>query len=221
MTIGLILLVLAALEFFVGFRFIFTYQKGPTSLFFGLFCIGSAVYVGANGMGYTGWVVTPTVAERLAWAGGAIATSFFLPFSMSFPFARQTIPTLLAVSLWPIALFVPGFLFSSAFIAPEKNIPIFGSGYATSTGPYFTLFVVFLAVYWAWSLANLVGSFFRSDGLHRWQIKIVFLGTLASLLVTVFFDVYMPLTTVSRLGYVGSLATSAWLGATAFVLLRK
>lgn len=46
MTIGIILIILAVLELLLGLQFLFRYQKGPTSLFFGLFCVGSAIYVG-------------------------------------------------------------------------------------------------------------------------------------------------------------------------------
>lgn len=48
MTIGIILIILAVLELLLGLQFLFRYQKGPTSLFFGLFAIGGAIYVGTH-----------------------------------------------------------------------------------------------------------------------------------------------------------------------------
>lgn len=220
MTIGIILIILAVLELLLGLQFLFRYQKGPTSLFFGLFAIGSAIYVGANGFGYVGWPFGAVFAERLSWAGGAIGTAFFLPFSFNFPIARGRIRDWMPLALWPVALFVPGFLATDVFVAPDRIIPTFGQGYRTSPGPMLWFFIAFLGVYWVWSLLNLSRAHRTSDGTHRWQLKMIIAGTLISVGATFAFDVAVPLLTTTQLGYMGSLFTTAWLGFTSYILLK-
>ena len=47
------------------------------------------------------------------------------------------------------------------------------------------------------------------------------IGTFISLAGSMVFDVAVPLIVPSHFGYVGSLLTSAWLGMTAYILVRK
>lgn len=220
MTIGIILLVIAAGELVLGLWFITQRSRNQTTLWYGLFALGSAVYVGANGLGFVSDVQYGKLAENFAWAGGAIATAFFLPFSYSFPIPRRPLRELVILALWPALLFIPGFLFSGAFIT-QQRIVHFGNGYKTAQGPYMWFFLVFLAVYWLWSLANLIGTIRRSDGTNRRNTNIILGGTLVSLVLTSYFDVFIPLTEPSRVGYIGSLMTIVWLGSALYVLMKK
>lgn len=220
MTIGVILVIIAAGELILGLWFLTRRSRNQTMLWYGLFAISSAVYVGSNGLGFILDVGFGRMAENFGWAGGALATACYLPFSYSFPIPRRPIRELLILVIWPVLIFVPGFLFSNAFLAQERIVS-FGTGYQTVEGPYFWLFIIFLAVYWGWSIGNHIRVFVRGDGATRGNVGIILVGTLLSLIVTMYFDVLKPITAVSTLGYVGSLMTTFWLGSALYVLLKK
>ena len=160
------------------------------------------------------------LAESLGWVGGALATIFFLPFSFSFPIARRSFRELWTVVIWPLLVFVPGFLVTDLFIN-QRALSRFGEGYETASGPYMWVFILFLIVYWSWSIYNLVLSYRKLDGIHHKQLQIILFGTMISLSATLFMDVYIPLTQVSHIAYVGSLFTVVWLGSSTYILLKK
>lgn len=218
MLIGLILLAIALTEFFLGLYFIFRYEKQQSTMWWGLFFIGASIYVGANGVGFL-WD-NLYFAERFGWAGGALATSFFLPFSFSFPTPQRSVRELLPWVVWPIIVFGFGSLFTNLFIE-EQGIISYREGYQTAAGKFFWLYILFFTTYWVWAIANLVKSFLRSDGIHRWILKIILIGILTSLLVSTIFDITLPLISKSRFGYLGSLFTSVWVLFTGYILVAK
>jgi hypothetical protein len=220
MIIGWILTVLAVAQLILGLRFVFGYQRNQTLVWYGLFMIGVGLYVGANGLGYLKAILTQSQAEHLAWTGGAIVATFILPFSYSFPLQRKSVRELLPLVLWPLALFVPGILWTNAFIL-QQAIVNFGDGYTTQPGAYFPLFLIFFALYWVWAFVNFIRSYKASDGIHRQQLTIFLIGTIASIVIAAYFDILKPLTDATRFGYIGSLCSSIWFGFTAYILLKK
>lgn len=220
MNIGYVLLLLSFAEFFLGLYFLTRYKNQQSTFWYGLFCIGVAIYVGMNGMGYTNALIAGRFAEHLSWAGGALATAFFLPFTYTFPLPRWRVSESLPWAVWPVVLFVPGFLFSNIFVV-QQGIVRFGEGYKTATGEFFWFFLLFFVSYWIWSIVNLVRSYRIADGIRRLQLKVLLLGVLLSLAGSTVFDIYMPLTNVVRYGYMGSLFTSAWVGVTSYIILKR
>ncbi len=218
MIIGYILTLLGVIEVGLGLYFLFRYQKSPATISYGMFALGSAVYVGANGIGYlTGSFF---IGERLGWVGGILATIFFLPFSLSFPFPRKSWQELLPWIAWPTAIFVLGLLFTDLFIEQSGTVK-FGEGYKTATGEYFWLMTLFIAIYWIWSIANLVRSHHISGGFQRRILQYVLVGTIISLSGAIIFDVIYPLVETSKLGFLGSIFNVAWLGMTAYILVKQ
>lgn len=220
MITGTILVILALAQLILGLRFIFGYQRSQTLVWYGLFMVGVALYVGANGLGYLKLLLTQGQAEHLAWTGGALTATFILPFSFVFPLQRKSARELLPWVLWPLLIFVPGILWTNAFILQKANVN-FGNGYMTQPGSFFPFFLIFFALYWLWALVNLVRSYRGTDGIHRQQVKIFLIGTLVSVLISSYFDILRPLTSATQFGYVGSLCSSIWFGFTAYILLKK
>lgn len=218
MIIGYILTIIAATEVILGLYFLVRYQKSPTSVSYGLFALGSAVYVGANGLGYLSGSFL--IGERLGWLGGFLATVFYLPFSQSFPIPKKRWRELFPWILWPLLLFGGGILFTNMFIT-VSGLSRFGEGYKIATGAYFWLLLVFLLSYWTWSVTNLIRAHRISGGSQRKLVKYVMIGTFISLAGSLIFDVAIPLIVPNNFGYVGSLLTSAWLGMTAYILVKK
>lgn len=218
MVIGYILLALALAEFILGLFFLTRYKNQQSTFWFGLFCIGSGIYVGANGLGYISSVYF--IGERVGWLGGMLATTTFFPFSLSFPFPQRNFRELVPWVVWPAAVFSAGILFSDAFVMGHGAAKYY-TGYMTQPGKLFWFMIVVFIFYWSWSLTNLFRTFQKSDGIHRKNLNLIIVGILISLLISVFFDIVLPLVTVSSYGYVGSIMTSAWLGVTSYILVAK
>lgn len=218
--IGWILLIIAVAEFCLGLFLIFGYQKSQATFWYGLFAVSAAIYVGANGLGYVGGVISGQFAEQLAWVGGINTAFFFLAFSYSFPLPVKNNMDLLPWVVWPVGLFTIGIFFSEVFVG-EKFIPSFGSGYKTEAGPLFWFMILVIGLYWVWSVTNFIRRARISDGVFLRNIQLILAGIFCSLLVSSVFDIYMPLMNVTRFGYVGSLFTSVWLGFTSYIILKK
>ncbi len=218
MNIGYILLAIAVAELYLGVWFLIRYQKSPATVFFGLFAIGSAIYVAANGLGYV--LDNLFIGDKIGWAGGVIATACFLPFSLSYPISRHSWRELWQLALWPVAIFVPAVLLTNAVVQRQATYH-YAEGYKTSPGELFGLLLTFVGVYWIWSVTSLIVHRRKSDGSHRRNLSVVLGGVLASLAVTTAFDIILPLVTKSHFGYIGSLFTSFWVGATGYIILKK
>ncbi|GEM_PF-5498247 len=218
--IGWTLLLIAIAEFFLGIWFLTRYQRNQATLWYGLFAISASIYVGANGLGYANWLITGQLAEQLAWVGGINTAFFFLAFSFSYPLPIRNNKEIFPWVLWPVGVFTLGILFSEAFIG-HQHIVVFGKGYTTDTGSLFWLMILVFGIYWIWSVTNFIRRARALDGVFRRNIQLILAGIFCSLLVSSVFDIYMPLTNVTRFGYVGSLFTSVWLGFTSYIILRK
>jgi len=217
MQIGYVLLAIALAELFLGLRFLFTYHKQQSVIWYGLFCIGVAIYVGANGIGFL--TESAYYGERLSWVGGMMATTFFLPFTFVFPLPRRQVSETIGWVVWPLLVFIPGLLLTNAFVN-ERGITRFGQSYQTSTGELFWLMIGAFLCYWVWSLRNLIASFRASDGIHRRNLRLILTGIIVSIIFAIIFDILIPLVTKSSVGYVGSLMTSAWLGVTTYIIRK-
>lgn len=221
MIIGYILLLIALAEVGLGIWLLTKYQKNQATFWYGLFAIGVAMYVASNGFGYIIHAISGGFNERIGWVGGVILTSAFLAFSYSFPLARKKWSELFPWVIWPFAIFVPGFFLTNVFIKQNGLLHYGAGGYQTDPGPYLWFFLIFYGVYWLWAMINMATTWSRTDGVHRWQVKVIALGTLTSLIIGTVFDVVIPLFTAQRYGYVGSLFTSVWLGVTSYIILKK
>jgi hypothetical protein len=218
MLIGYVLLLIALAEVILGLFLIFRYQRSQATTWYGLFAIGIAIYVATNGLGYM--QNNFYIAERFGWIGGLMTAIFILPFSWSFPLPRKKISELLPFVIWPLAVFVPGILLTNIFLREDAVINYI-AGYQTAPGPYFWFMLMFFFVYWIWALANLIYRYTKSDGQHRWMIKMILIGIGLSLVVSVAFDIIYPLVAISKIGYVGSLFSAIWLGFTSYIIIKR
>ncbi len=220
MLIGYILILISLAELVLGSFLIFRYQRNQAQIWYGLFAMAVAVYVLGNGLGYVGALISANLSEHLAWVGGMATAIFFLPFSFTYPLPRRSARELIPLTIWPLIIFVPGLLLTDLFVR-QQVIVKFGQGYMTDTGSYFWFMIAIFAVYWIWAIKNILLHHKNSDGLHRKNIKLIMIGLATSLLVSSFFDIYMPLTHLTRFGYIGSLFSAVWLGFTSYIILKK
>lgn len=219
MIIGYILLAIALVALIIGLRFVFVYNHSQSTIFYGLLAIGVAIYVGINGAGYIGALVGPQVV-RWGWVGATIATVFFLAFSYSFPLPKKLYRELLPWWLWPTLIFLPAFIFTE-LLTVNNNTLTYPQGYVRQDGPYIWVFLIFFAIYWLWALWIMINRFRVADGIHRWQLRLILIGSICSLVVATLFDIIIPESGGTGSGYVGPFFTSIWLGFTSYILLKK
>lgn len=220
MTIGYILVALAVVEAIIGLYFLVRYEKTLSAIFYGLFCVGIAAYVFANGIGYNGIILSGDGSERLAWIGVTLLTSAFLGFSQVFPFPRKRLADMLPSLLWPNLLFSPLFLFTD-LIVEKTNIQHYSDGFFRIAGPLYLTYLLFFTTYWIWILINLTRSFRSSVGFQHWQLSVLLFGSTISLVFALFFDIILPQVTANHFSYVGSLLSTVWLGATTYILVKR
>ncbi len=220
MVIGIVLITLSVSEFLLGLFFILGYQRKQATIWYGLFLFGVSVYVGANGLGYLEALVRPQVAEQFAWMGGVLTAVFILPFSFTFPVARKKVVDLVPIVVWPALLFPLGLLLTDLIIIRE-GVVRFVEGYQTNQGPYFYVMIAFFAVYWLWALLNFVRNIMGSDGMHRWQLKMILIGLTASLLSSSYFDILLPASSGSASSFIGALMTSVCLFFTSLIIIKR
>ncbi|MEK7637601.1 MAG: histidine kinase N-terminal 7TM domain-containing protein [Patescibacteria group bacterium] len=218
MLIGYILILISLAELVLGIFLISRYQRSQAKIWYGLFCIAIAIYVGGNGLGYLRNNLY--IAERVGWVGGILTAIFILPFSFTFPLPRKRFSELWPLVIWPAIIFVPAILATNILLNNNGEIS-YRLGYSTLKGPYFWAMLGLFGVYWVWALINLFWRRSHSDGIHRWQLNSLLLGIVVSLVVSVTTDIIFPLVTKSTIGYVGSLFSAVWLGFTAYIILRK
>lgn len=218
MVIGYVLLAVAFAEFALGLYFLTRYKTQQSTFWFGLFCFGVAMYVATNGLGYMR--NSFYIAERFGWVGGMLTAIFILPFSWTFPLPRKRIGEVLPFVIWPLVVFTPGILWTDIFLRADAIVD-YVQGYQTAPGPYFWFMLMLFFVNWVWALGNMLYNFSRSDGHHRWMLKMLLIGLGLSLIVSVATDIIYPLVTVSKIGYIGSLFSAVWLGFTSYILLKR
>lgn len=216
--IGYFLLLLCIIQISLGIWLLTKYEKGQATFWYGFFSFAVAIYVGANGLGYLKWV-SPDIAEHFAWFGGMATAALFLPFSYMYPIKRKHISELVSLTLWPLAVFFFGIFFSEAFILHVSG-KSFHDGYGTSQGPQFWFMVGIFGFYWTWALINLVRSSLVLSGPIKKNLGYVIIGTVASLGISIIFDVVAPITSSNPAGYFGSIATSIWLFVTVYIIVR-
>lgn len=218
MIIGILLILISLAEGVLGVWFLTRYQNNQSTKYYGWFAVAVAVYVLSNGLGYL--LNNFYIAERFGWIGGLMTAAFILPFSYSFPLPRKRPDELIALILWPMAIFIPGLIFTNIFIT-DIDVIDYRAGYQTLAGEFFWFALLFFVSYWAWALANIWRTMQKSNGLHRWQLKMILTGLILSVVISAIFDILLPIIIKSTLGFVGSIFSAIWLAYTSRILLKK
>ena len=126
--IGYILLIISVVEVILGFYLIFRYVKSPATIYYGLFALSVALYVGANGYGFSPFSENDIWLEIIAWIGGTFTAPFILGFSYSFPYPRKSNKEILSLVLSPLVFFFVVILFSNTFV-DHNSVISFDEGF--------------------------------------------------------------------------------------------
>lgn len=216
--ISYLLLFIGFFQTCLGIWLLTKYEKGQATFWYGFFSFSVAIYVFSNAFGILG-IVSPNLADRLAWFGGMSTAVFFLPFSFMYPVQRKSVSELWILIIWPQILLFAGIFFSDIFIVGSKNLT-FQETYGAGRGNFFWFMLLIFGFYWAWSIFNLLKSYLWLSGAQKRNILYVILGTVTSLTFSVLFDIIIPIKHSNVVAYLGSIFTSIWLFVTVYIIIR-
>jgi hypothetical protein len=220
MIVGYLLLILAIMQIVIGTYLISRYTHNLSTISYGVFAWCSAIYVGANGIGFTRLVSNPNIPEMIAWTGGVLVTCAFFFFSFNYPLPKRSLISLLPLLAWPVLFFVPALLFSHLVIVYQSNV-LYGEPYHIHYGSFFWQFIIFLIVYWSWAITNLVKHLSSTYGTQRSVLNSVLLFATTWMVSALFFDIILPMAGHSTLSFMGSLVSAVWVIATTRIILRQ
>lgn len=218
--LAIITIIVGILELFFGFFILIKRQKSEITIYFSLLIFSVAVWVLSNGI-YRFFMESYEVMQimaKLAYVGAILLVIFFLKFTFVFPFRDKRFG---AQKTWwlaiPIIFFFPFLFFDRIFVGPF-NIP---DG-TFIIGPIYYVFAVFMASFFAWSIYVLFDKYKKSDGIHRWQLKYLLIGSIISILLGVTFNLFIRMFVSSwNINHVGPLLSFFWLGFTSYIVWKR
>jgi len=95
------------------------------------------------------------------------------------------------------------------------------NNYETLYGPITKPFYSYFLIFWGWAIIELINKFIKSDGIHRWELKVLFYGIAVSSLAGIFTNLILPWLGHGEFGYVGPAFSVVWLGVTSYIILKK
>lgn len=225
-----LLLIIGLIEFALAVYFAVTNSGDKTRRFFSIFVFGVAMWVLSVGIANLIHLSSHAlqlqsielVIMRFAFWGPIIALSSLLIVSWLFPFPLYKFEApMKVVFLFPIILFGCLIMFTgtviSGIVVPSPThyeTTQYGSAY-----PYFVLFVL---VYYLWSLFSLLQKKKIAAGAQKEVLSKFTLGIAGSGIIGVFTNALIPLLFNNQsLWYLGPEASIIWLGITSYVLVRK
>lgn len=219
---GYILLGVAALEALIGRYVYIRDKKNPVNIAFTwlVLCILFWVSINAKLALTTG--TDNIVWYQAAYLSGLLIGASLLNFVWVFPYrVFQVSKKAIIMLLAPLAPFLYLIFFTRDIISGVQYVGItarveFGNG--------LILFLAVFVLYFLVSFYFLLKKYLRSDGIHQWQLKYVFISVLIPFLVNTIIDIILPLEHASRMPwmeYFGAESSLVWLGFTGYILFAK
>lgn len=220
---GIILLIVAVLELWLGLYILFRSPRDPINKSFILLTGAILLWVISNALiAFISNLVIVELLFRLAYVGGVFIGLFFLLFTAYFPYRTFQVPkrTMFFIALPSLALsFV--LLFSDSIMS---GLTVVRGVNVAKLEPLFVLYLIYFLVYFIWTFLILYKKFIRSDGIHRWQLKYVLLSTTIPFAISLVTDVILPWISgvpVAITIFFGSESSIVWLALTAYVAFGK
>lgn len=220
--IGIILLIIAALELLSGIYIFVTRVKGHIVYAHSIIVLGVVLWVAGNGM----FALNTTNDMLFFWTkfiyiGAVILTVGFVYFSYAFPYfdiqLRRGTTTLFIASL---VYFTWLMGFTHLFIVSiQQNLR--SGAYEVVYGDFYHVFALWFLFFFVWGFANLWRKLKKASGVHRWQIRNVFIGVLLSFLVGATFNLILPWIHGPQWFYIGAGSSLFWLAFTTYMVFNK
>jgi len=219
---GIILLIVGTLELILGISFLVKKRVGEAARWYSLFILSVVVWVLTNAaMALSDSASLLYYFTEMTYAGSMFIAPTFLLFSYTFPAPKKAISTAFTVLLFVPAIINIFIVFLSDLYI--KNLEIVNGSVQETFDWMIYVFSALFVIYWIWGIFNLVGSYKKSDGLYRWQLKYLLIGIAISSIVGIAFDILLPLFGINFSGrnWIGAEFSIVWLGFTSYILFKK
>jgi len=219
---GTILLIIAGIELILGLYLFFRHPKNHITISYFLFILGVVIWVLSNGFAIL--EQTRNINWwKMTYIGGALLASSFVYFAMAFPYSRKEISKLKIIGLYlPIVYFII-IIFSTKLIV--EGLATYDVWITNVTlGPLYHLYVLFVVIFLIWGTVLLLAKFKISDGIHRWQLKLMLWGIIISALFAITSDLIIPFFSEYYLvhyPWVGSAFSLVWLSFTSYIVFKR
>jgi len=198
----------------------FRKQKSAISISFGLFILSVGFWALALGLfRAAGSDSLAFFASRSTYVSAAFIASTFVYFSLVYPFKTRRIKVLDVM-----AIILPGIIsffliyFSDLLI---EGYVIRGWGRDAIIGPAYHYYGIFFLLYWLWGFINLIKRYKTTDGIHRYQMRLVLWGITISFALGSFFALILPWLNNYRYTHFGPESSVIFLAFTAYIIWKK
>ncbi|MFA6198629.1 MAG: histidine kinase N-terminal 7TM domain-containing protein [Patescibacteria group bacterium] len=219
---GYILLGVIILEALLGRYVYYRDRKNPVNIAFSLLVLCILIWVAINAK-----LALTIVADDIAWYRSAYFTGLLigasqLYFVWVFPYRTFVISRKkAAILLLPVVVFIHFIFFTRFIISGIQNVGVTARG---EFGNGFYVYLIIFACYFIVGFYSLLKKYIHSDGIHRWQLKYIFISILIPFLINILLDMVLPALHVTRMPwmeYFGAESSVIWLGFTSYVLFKK
>src|SRR3989338_2176094 len=196
-------------------------KKNQTNLWFFLFVLFVAFWcVSMFFFRSAGDVLNAILWAKFLYLSAAITPVCFLGFSYIFPEDRPFLKSwknylifipfmfIAAISLLPEALII------SVNIIPGKEKEIIFNKFN------YSLYVLYINVYFGWNYIVLIKKYFKSSGVTKTQLAYIVIGTLVSTLIGLTTNLLLPTFGIFALNWVGQVGIIAMLTTIFYAILK-
>lgn len=215
-----ILLAIALVLMSLALRLFLKYQRTPSIAYFATMFLGLAALAIITTIVITSQNDgTVLLATRLGYFAGVLVFSMMLMFSWYYPAPSKNIPRHQEL-FWivPLVFFLPFILMSSMAVQGIERV---NSVVREVAGPGFFVFPLFVLIFIAWSLGNLVTKLRTTQVDQQRNVRLVILGFTLGAGASLLFDAILPLFGHPPRHYVSVELSSVLIGVTAYIVTRK
>lgn len=214
-ALNICMLITASINLGVGCFVFLKNMRSSLNQSFLLFCIGSSLWtISYVFLSYTHLLVF----DRLILLGSLVSTAGIFLFSKYFPTAPQHLITKRDGFLLIPLLLCSFLLFDNLII---ERVQVINTIPVPHNGPLFGFFATVLLCYFGASIYYLVRNYKHSNPIEQNRALIFTFSLATFVLVSVLFDLLLPLLGYLTLNFVGPLFLSLFVGACAYTLLTK
>lgn len=196
---------------------LFVFRRNPKDSIYASFALmvfGAAMWVGSNIQGS----LNSEFIVRVSFLGAILVGIGFYFFSYYFPFRLHEHKKFLNFFIVCSGVVLSFTLFFTDLFVSDIDIVKLD----VNKGPFYHVFAAYFLLIWIYAFLTLSNKYRRSDGIHRWQLKMIFYAVAGAFLAGVTTNLILPwIFDINYLGTVGPLFSIVLFGVSAYVLLKR
>ena len=218
---NLILIIIAALNFFIGLVILLRNYKSKVNWSFSLLLF-SVVF----------WSISLAISREAAispfaifWSKSAYYSSAFIAFlllwfSFAFPYKRKNINIITKLFIWTPSLIILAILLKGNLLI--KGLEIRDWGYDVQFGHFwYWIYSIYILFFFIWAYYNIWKSYLISSGFNRLQLKFILIGLLLAGVFGIVFDLLLPYFGNWKLNWLGPYFSILVLFSTSYLIFYK